>query len=340
MASVNVCRNSVMLTLVLATGLLSMLFFVNVTDKFTNAGVRGEFCIKYINRSCGEQMKRTTTGELLLILSRHVLELTDTKDSMSASDEWLTKTINDQIQATQELFKLAAGDARETPTEEIFDNKQPREVCPETFLEKSEDQHWSSFQTGFRTAKCSNFVPMGNLVTVFVTLSRNLTREVAEATLLNTARGVAKYYPKLRVIFPTKDPVSTQTKSSVEKLDIRFENEIFAGGSEAEMWASIMKAVRTPYVLVARQLTDFDDDVNLERLVRVLGSYRNVVIAGGSYRNSRAEWDMGCQQATFTNWTASYTSGYYHSFNGCVVCDFMPGPWVAKTQVLKDLDFK
>ena len=182
---------------------------------------------------------------------------------------------------------------------------------------------------------------MRDLVTVLMRAPRILGSNVTwTELLLDVTKGIAKHYPKVRLILATETPVSTETKSFIEKLDIQFENVTLKGAAEAEMWASMMKVVRTPYVLVARHLTDFDDDVNLERLVRVLGSYKNVVIAGGSYRNSRAEWDMGCQQTTLTNWTASYTSGYYHSFNECVVCDFMPGPWVAKTQALKDLDAK
>ena len=97
--------------------------------------------------------------------------------------------------------------------------------------------------------------------------------------------------------------------------------------------------VITPYVLLALDITHFPDDVNLERLVRVLCESRDTIIAGGSHKHQRGEWDKDCLQLKFRNWTAYFQDGYYYSFNDCIVCDVLKGPFLAKTRKLKELGF-
>lgn len=90
-------------------------------------------------------------------------------------------------------------------------------------------------------------------------------------------------------------------------------------------------------VLFAPDITYFTDDVNLERLVRVLSENKDTIIIGGSHKNQRGEWDNSCRQVQFRNWTAYFADGYYHSFNDCLECDVLLGPFMAKTKKLQDL---
>ena len=87
--------------------------------------------------------------------------------------------------------------------------------------------------------------------------------------------------------------------------------------------------VITPYVLLALDITHFPDDVNLERLVRVLSESRDTIIAGGSHKHQREEWDKDCLQLKFRNWTAYFQDGYYYSFNDCIVCDVLQDSFLA-----------
>ena len=83
----------------------------------------------------------------------------------------------------------------------------------------------------------------------------------------------------------------------------------------------------------------FTRDINLERLIRVLSTHENAIFAGGSYRNLTGHWSHGCLQTQLKNYTLSYKSGYYHSFDECLVCDYLAGPFLAKTSVLREIGF-
>ena len=61
----------------------------------------------------------------------------------------------------------------------------------------------------------------------------------------------------------------------------------------------------------------------------------NVVAAGGAYRNLSGHWKAGCLQTKLKNYVLEYQEGYYHSKNECMFCDYLQGPFVTKTKLLK-----
>ena len=123
------------------------------------------------------------------------------------------------------------------------------------------------------------------------------------------------------------------------KLKLNLKHHVSTNLNHGETWSKLLDEVSTPYVLFAPEITHFTDDIDLERLIRVLSDNKEAIIAGGSHRNLKGEWDIGCLQLTFRNWTAYFRGGYYHSFTECVVCDVLSGPFVAKTEQLKQVSF-
>ena len=61
----------------------------------------------------------------------------------------------------------------------------------------------------------------------------------------------------------------------------------------------------------------------------------DVGVVGGSYRNLSGHWKAGCMQTTLKNFVVEYQEGYYHSKNGCMICNYLQGPFVTKTNLLK-----
>ena len=127
------------------------------------------------------------------------------------------------------------------------------------------------------------------------------------------------------------------TLAGLTKLKLNLKNFVSKDLNHGETWSKLMQEVSTPYVLFAPDITHFTDDVNLERLVRMLSENQDLFIAGGSRKNLRGEWDKDCLQVTFKNWTAYFRGGYYRSFNDCIVCDVLSGPFIAKTKELKQI---
>lgn len=205
-----------------------------------------------------------------------------------------------------------------------------KEVCPEKFMGKSLAYGYPYFRKGFQRVNCAEFVPIHLLVTVLLVLPE----ELSDKKQFQFFQGVAQYYPGISIFIAStrKFPVET-----LAKLNLNIKNVVFAELTHGKTWTKLLQEVTTPYVLLASDVTHFDDDVDLERLVRVLSDNKNAVVAGGSLRNQEGEWDIGCLQVTFRNWTAYFRGGYYHSFSECVVCDVLCGPFMAKTEELRKI---
>ena len=203
-----------------------------------------------------------------------------------------------------------------------------QEVCPETFKGKDLSYGYPYFRKGFDIENCSDFVPINKLVTILIVLPK----ELSTSEHLDIFKGIASYYPNIRVVLAVKEKISSEFVSTISNLKIDFKTIVSKDFSEGLVWSKLLVEVDTPYVMFAPEITHFTDDVNLERLVRVLSYNKDTIISGGSHRNLRGEWDIGCLQVLFRNWTAHNRGGYYRSFSECVVCDVLSGPFVAKTE--------
>ena len=205
-----------------------------------------------------------------------------------------------------------------------------KEVCPEKFMGKNARYGFPFYRKGFEGINCTEFVPMDKLVTILITLPEENSVEEQNQVF----QGIAKHYRHIPITLVSK---TEPTLTGITKLKLNFKNIVFKDLTHGETWSKLLEEVKTPYVLFAPDITHFTDDVNLERLVRMLSETQDTIIAGGSHKNLRGEWDKDCLQVMFKNWTAHFRSGYYHSFNDCIVCDVIPGPFMAKTKDLKQI---
>ena len=205
-----------------------------------------------------------------------------------------------------------------------------KEVCPEKFMGNDSLYGYPFYRKGFEGVNCTEFVPINKLVTILITLPEE--RSLAEQR--QVFQGIAKHYPHMPITLLSK---TEPTLTGLTKLKLNFKNIVFKDLTHGKTWSRLLQQVKTPYVLFAPDITHFTDDVNLERLVRMLSENQDTIIAGGSHKNLRGEWDKDCLQVMFRNWTVHFRGGYYHSFNDCIVCDVIPGPFLAKTKDLKQV---
>lgn len=212
-----------------------------------------------------------------------------------------------------------------------------KEVCPEKFMGKLLNYGYPLFRKGFERIDCKEFVAIEKLVTIVAILPKELGKPAQ--SYLEILQGVAKYYPGMRVILAAQKDMVPSVKSEISKLKIGFENHIINDTGQGALLIELVGKVFTPYVLIASNITHFDDDINLQRMVRVLSYEPRVSFVGGAHRNLRGEWDIGCQQVAFKNMTARYMGGYYRSFNECVVCDYLSGSIMARSETFKELQF-
>ena len=169
-----------------------------------------------------------------------------------------------------------------------------------------------------------------------MTILAILPDELSTEKQYQVLQAIAKYYPNVNVSLALETSLLADFVTG-QKLNLT--TLVFKDLTRGETWSKLLKMVITPYVLLALDITHFTDDLNLKRLVRVLRETKDTIIAGGSHKNQRGEWDEGCLQLKFRNWTAYFQDGYYYSFNDCIVCDVLTGPFLAKTRKLKEVGF-
>ena len=276
-----------------------------------------------------EKLQKLTEG-----LKRLAVGLVDTRRSLVTSALHYHR-VGQHIEALNGIIKSLDGETinqdENPPMGKSSENSSAKkEVCPEKFMGKNLAYGYPYFRKGFARVNCSEFVPINQLVTLLI----KLPEELSPMQQFGVFQGIAQYYPSIPIVLTSKDKLPTET---ITKLNLNLKNIIATDFTHGETWTKMLQEVTTPYVLVAPDVTHFTDDIDLERLVRVLSNNQDAIIAGGSHRNFQGQWDIGCLQVTFKNWTAFFRGGYYRSFTECVVCDVLSGPFMAKTEGLREV---
>ena len=232
--------------------------------------------------------------------------------------------------------------------------KKSQVVCPEVY--KGSIHGYPFYRKGFETEQCSVKRDIKDLVTlifddVVVTTATGDQNVIFNPTgrvgrILRFIESVYRSYPGIRTHFIMgKNWNQRQLDVIKDKTELNLRNKFTIhylknyAFNKGELLQSIIDRIKTEYILIAPSLTTFTKDINLERLIRVLSTRENTIFAGGSYRNLTGHWSHGCLQTQLKNYTLSYKSGYYHSFAECLVCDDLPGPFLAKTAMLRDIGF-
>ncbi|XP_045212636.1 uncharacterized protein LOC123563736 isoform X2 [Mercenaria mercenaria] len=208
-------------------------------------------------------------------------------------------------------------------------------ICSESF--KGGEFGYPLYYKGFETDSCDYGVPVSSLVTVIkyiVVKPNDVESKWVELDQL------------LSSVYATMSNVSTLIAVNAETFPNDLESKypqvsIIQSNDKSEGAAlnSIIKEVKTPYVLVARNMNTMTNDSRLERLVREIESL-NVVAVGGSFRDLKGHWKKGCFQTVYRNYTLKYIEGYDESFHECLFCDYIQGPFVTTTSYLKQNVFQ
>lgn len=273
-------------------------------------------------------------------LKKVLFDLMDTqRDAVRLAP--LYHRLGEHIKTVHEIFQSLQEEKVHINAKYVQSNKKnpsKNVVCPEKFMGSDLSLGYPWFRKGFATLNCSYSVPIHKLITVI--LHYNTQLPPPSQSFYTVLQHIAKFYPGMSVILSSdREQTILRKKVLDSKLNISLSLKTFSSQHQGKIWNSLINDVITPYVFLGSDVTHFTDDINFERLIRVISTNKEVVIAGGGYRNQRGEWDIGCLQTVFRNWTMHYRGGYYRSFGDCVVCDHVEGPWLADTEKLKKLRF-
>ena len=206
---------------------------------------------------------------------------------------------------------------------------QSESVCSEKYMGT-----WyghPDFYTNYLVDNCTYGKPLESLITVIINFKQTSALELQTLII-----SIFKYRSNLSVIINYPEIPNLE----FNKYLGQFKNVTFTqfSGSEGYIWNKMITKVKTPYLVLARDVSWFNQDARLDRLIRQI-EHLNLSVAGGSFRNATGHWFIGCQQRVFRNFTLVYEAGYDESIEGCQFCDHVDGPFVIKTDIAKNTKF-
>ncbi|XP_078344670.1 uncharacterized protein LOC144630215 [Oculina patagonica] len=202
------------------------------------------------------------------------------------------------------------------------------DVCPEVYQGGRLGYPFYA-KKGWHTVNCTNAKPIRSVISILVNTVAYPKED--EKHVEKVLRGITKTYPTVQVHLAAQSNVIMETAKKYKNVDVvKVDDQKLSKG-----WNMLISKVSTPYVLVARDVFHFTWLTQLERQIRVISQIPNVGVVGGAYRNLSGHWKAGCVQTKLKNYVLEYQEGYYHSKNECMFCDYLQGPFVTKTNLLK-----
>ncbi|KAJ7379239.1 hypothetical protein OS493_017748 [Desmophyllum pertusum] len=202
------------------------------------------------------------------------------------------------------------------------------DVCPELYQGGRLGYPFYAHE-GWYTIHCTNVKPIRSVISVLVNTVAYPRED--ENHIKTVLKGITETYPTVQVHLATRSNEVMEDAKKYKNIDVVKVDDAKLGKG----WNTLISKVSTPYVLIARDVFHFTWLTQLERQIRVVSQIPNVGVVGGAYRNYSGHWKVGCAQTTIKNYVLEYQEGYYHSKNECMFCDYLQGPFVTKTNMLK-----
>ena len=202
------------------------------------------------------------------------------------------------------------------------------DVCPEVYQGGKLGYPFYA-KKGWYTTNCTNAKPMRSVISILVNTVSYPKED--ENHVENVLKGINETYPTVQVYLATRSKEVMEISKKYKNVDVTKMYDT----KQSKGWNTLRSKVSTPYLLVTRDIYHFTWLTQLERQIRVVSQIPNVVAAGGAYRNVSGHWNAGCVQTKLKNYVLEYQEGYYHSKTECMFCDYLQGPFVTKTSLLK-----
>ncbi|CAL4201307.1 unnamed protein product, partial [Meganyctiphanes norvegica] len=211
------------------------------------------------------------------------------------------------------------------PAPNTTSDGQPRNVCPEVYKFDKKDSPY--YQKGMYQESCTYIPKFYEILTILIP-----SQSWKPEDLNVVAKRITKYYD-IRIIGLVNHS-TTFNNSMPEKLTYL---EVKHAESDSEAISRAAKLIKTPFVLIGNNLSQFNNQSSLERLVRVLDELPSVKVAAGAARDSQGRWIHGCLQQKMENYHATYDLGYYSSKYECMYCDDLLTPFVTHTKLFEQV---
>ena len=179
-----------------------------------------------------------------------------------------------------------------------------------------------------------NNTPNVNDFTEKITLVLNFVTEINVNRFDTIINGIAKSrYKDVGVVIAIDNKQFLHALNVIEVRNaviIHLDNTT----SHSEILIQLLSHVKTEFVVICRNIMNFNNYVSLEKLMHPLFHNYGEFI-GASHRNIFGHWELGCFQTNMLWYRYRLVKGYDLSFKNYVYCDYLGGPFAAKTSLLK-----
>ena len=165
-----------------------------------------------------------------------------------------------------------------------------------------------------------------SLVSVAVNLHHH-DEQLAKKLLQNITSNVLKNYT---LIVASQHQGITSGILSPQMEFLKTENS----WTEGHVWNKLVQQVKTPFVLIARDMAMYTGQENMTRLLEVIPFLGSPIIGGATRTVEEGHWDLNCFQMLHHNYSIFHQSGYHKSEESCLYCDYFWGPFLAEKQFL------
>ena len=156
---------------------------------------------------------------------------------------------------------------------QISDNEQRKEVCDEHY-QGAYHGLWHDEGWVIDSRNCTletKSIQMKDLVTIVIVFEEKYFNEDVIQFANRLSEEINLSYKGVKALIATNHPYK-QIPSTLDIDNIQI-TKFSMSETKSEMWISLIRRVKTPYVLVGRSLHSFYGKwINLERSVRLLGS--------------------------------------------------------------------
>ncbi|XP_067009659.2 uncharacterized protein [Anabrus simplex] len=253
------------------------------------------------------------------------------KSSVSQANPDVLLKLNKIISQLDPRYALSSGTILASEPQPIPD------TCGEEYINTTYGQPF--FEKGFvvkSSCQVDQKPPLESLLTIL------LLDGDGDLTKLKTIlEGVNKYYTNVPVSLATAAPVE-EVKSIISEFNHiqAFTITNFDVNRPGKTWNRLIKTVKTPYVLLARDIFHFNSLARLERQIFVISNTSVIGVAGGAFRNESGYWKIGCHMSVIKNYFLKYTEGYHYSAMDCMFCDYIEGPFIVRVKTMQNVKLK
>ena len=174
-----------------------------------------------------------------------------------------------------------------------------------------------------------------NSFTDTITLVLNFVTEINVARFDTIIKGIAKSrYRNVRLVMAVDKEQFLHTSNVTVILPHALIIHVDHNISHANILIRLLSHVKTEFVVVCRNIVNFNNYVSLEKLTHPLFHNYGEFI-GAAHRNILGHWELGCLQTNVLWYRCRLVKGYDLSYKNYVYCDYLGGPFAAKTSLLK-----